>query len=87
MSGSLTLTKRRLLRLLLRALAGFAAARPASGFADDEKMSKHQADYQDTPKDIQMCATCTLFVPPRACKVVAGDISPDGWCRAYAMAD
>src|SRR5258706_7900039 len=24
-------------------------------------------------KDIRMCATCTLFLPPKACKVVEGD--------------
>jgi hypothetical protein len=26
-------------------------------------------------------------VAPHACKVVEGKISPDGWCKAYAMAD
>jgi hypothetical protein len=34
-----------------------------------------------------MCATCSLFVEPRSCKVVEGDVSPNGWCKAYAMAD
>jgi hypothetical protein len=34
-----------------------------------------------------MCATCTLFAAPRSCKVVEGDISPNGWCKSYAMAD
>jgi hypothetical protein len=29
----------------------------------------------------------TLFVAPRACKVVDSDISPNGWCKEYAMAD
>jgi hypothetical protein len=52
-----------------------------------EKMSKEEAEYQDNPKDIRMCATCTLFEPPRSCKVVAGDISPYGWCKAFALAD
>ena len=51
------------------------------------KMSKAEAEYQDSPKDIRMCATCTLFEPPRACKVVDGDISPYGWCKAFALAD
>jgi hypothetical protein len=50
-------------------------------------MSKQEAEYQDTPKDIRMCATCTLFVPPHSCKVVDGDISPKGWCKAFALAD
>jgi len=52
-----------------------------------DKMSKQQAAYQDSPNGIQMCATCTLYEEPRACKAVAGDISPNGWCKAYAMAD
>ena len=55
--------------------------------ASGDKLSKQQAEYQDSPKGIQMCATCTLFVAPRSCKVVEGDISPDGWCKSYAMAD
>jgi hypothetical protein len=50
-------------------------------------MSKQEAEYQDNPKDIRMCATCTLFDPPRACKVVEGDVSPSGWCKAFALAD
>ena len=52
-----------------------------------EKLSKARAQYQDSPRGIAMCATCTLFVAPRACKVVDGDISPNGWCKEYAMAD
>jgi hypothetical protein len=52
-----------------------------------EKMSKQEADYQDSPKDIRMCATCTLFEPPKSCKVVEGDVSPSGWCRVFALAD
>jgi len=51
------------------------------------KMSKQAAQYQDTPKGIAMCATCSLFLEPRSCKVVEGDISPNGWCNVYAMAD
>ena len=51
------------------------------------KMSKKDAEYQDNPKDIRMCATCTLFEPPRSCKVVEGDVSPYGWCKAFALAD
>jgi hypothetical protein len=52
-----------------------------------EKMSQREAEYQDSPKDIRMCATCTLFEPPKSCKVVEGEISPNGWCKAFAMAD
>jgi hypothetical protein len=58
------------------------------GFAlSTDKMSKEVAQYQDTPQGIAMCATCSLFVEPRSCKIVEGDVSPNGWCKAYAMAD
>jgi hypothetical protein len=60
---------------------------PARTRAAGEKLSKQQAEYQDSPKGIQMCATCTLFEAPHSCKVVEGDVSPNGWCKAYAMAD
>jgi hypothetical protein len=52
-----------------------------------DKMTREQAQYQDEPKGISMCATCTLFEPPKSCKVVEGDVSPNGWCRAFALAD
>ena len=53
----------------------------------EEKASKQQAGYQDSPNGIASCATCTLFVAPHACKVVDGTVNPDGWCKLYAMAD
>jgi hypothetical protein len=52
-----------------------------------DKMTRAQADYQDTPNGIYSCGTCTLFVAPNLCKVVEGEVSKDGWCKAYAMAD
>jgi High potential iron-sulfur protein len=80
-------SKRRLVQLAFAGLAG-AALWPRRGLAQGPgKMSKAQAEYQDSPKGIQMCATCSLFDEPHACKVVDGDISPNGWCKAYAMAD
>ena len=48
-----------------------------------QKLSKHDADYQDTPKDDHACGNCTLFQPPKSCKVVEGDISDHGWCKLY----
>ena len=52
-----------------------------------EKMTRQQAQYQDTPSGIYSCGLCTLFERPNACKVVEGDVSPDGWCKAFALAD
>jgi hypothetical protein len=30
---------------------------------------------------------CTLFEAPNACKVVEGEVSKDGWCKAFAPVD
>jgi hypothetical protein len=79
-------SKRVFMRLAIFGAAGLLCV-PAKSAADDEKQSKIAAEYQDNPKGIAMCATCSLFVAPRACKVVEGDISPNGWCKVYAMAD
>jgi hypothetical protein len=53
----------------------------------EEKMTRQQAEYQDTPNGIYSCAVCSLFEPPKYCKVVAGEVSKDGWCRVFALAD
>jgi hypothetical protein len=77
-------------RKLFRAVAGGLSAglflRVAPVVAAD-KMTKPQAEYQDMPNGIYSCGTCTLFEQPASCKVVDGEISKDGWCKAYAMAD
>ena len=58
--------------------------RPA---AASDKMTKPQAGYQETPNGIYSCGLCTLFVAPNGCKVVEGEISKDGWCKAFAPGD
>jgi hypothetical protein len=50
-------------------------------------MTKQQAEYQDTPHGIYSCGLCTLFDKPKSCKVVEGEVSEDGWCKAFALAD
>jgi hypothetical protein len=52
-----------------------------------DKMTRQQAEYQDRPDGIYSCGMCTLFEKPNACKVVEGEISSDGWCKAFALAD
>jgi hypothetical protein len=77
-------------RLLWGTLALVASALTYSAISRaqaQQKMSKREAEYQDSPKDIRMCATCTLFEPPKSCKVVEGDVSPNGWCKAFVLAD
>jgi hypothetical protein len=81
-------SKRDFMSLILLVAGGaFAPPRRLAAADDDNKMSKQQAEYQDSPKGIAMCSTCTLFVAPHSCKVVDGDVSPNGWCKVYAMAD
>ena len=60
---------------------------PISRIEAAEKMTRQQAEYQDGPDGIYSCGMCTLFEKPNACKVVEGDISIDGWCKAFALAD
>ena len=77
-------------RALLYAAVGVASAGPLFRMSQAEapdKMTRQQAEYQDTPRDIYSCATCTLFEPPKYCKVVEGEVSRDGWCKAFALAD
>jgi hypothetical protein len=52
--------------------------------AAQTKAPQKLVQYQETPKDGKACATCNLFEPPSSCKVVAGTISPQGWCSLYA---
>ena len=41
------------------------------------------AGYQNQPNGGQRCGGCRHFQPPATCKVVAGRISPNGWCKLY----
>ena len=65
--------------------AGLAAAGIATrAAAQDDKIDQKSVLYQDHPKNGQECDLCINFQPPNACKVVAGDISPKGWCGVFA---
>lgn len=50
------------------------------------KVAQNLVAYQTTPQDGHNCAGCKLFEPPNACKSVAGDISPQGWCKLWIKA-
>lgn len=47
------------------------------------KTTKALALYQDTPNRGERCAGCTHFLEPDGCEIVAGAISPNGWCRFH----
>lgn len=50
------------------------------------KLSKKDVDYQDHPHGTQQCSGCRHFMPPDACRVVEGKISPQGWCNRWQAA-
>ena len=81
------MTREQALKTLM--LPAFAAAFGATATVADAKSSKTALKYQDHPKGTQKCAGCKLFVPGKtakamgSCKLVAGSISPNGWCVAY----
>lgn len=63
------------------------ATRPAQA---GSKVSKTAMQYRDHPNAGHECSTCIQFIPGKSatangtCKVVAGSISPHGWCVAYS---
>jgi High potential iron-sulfur protein len=73
--------------VMLPALAGLLLAETTTAQA---KASKTQFKYQSTPKNGQKCSGCRFFVAGKSatangtCQIVEGDISPNGWCTAYA---
>jgi hypothetical protein len=52
--------------------------------AAQTKVSKTVVAYQDHPNGKLSCDNCINFQPPSGCKVVDGDITAQGWCKAYA---
>lgn len=75
------------MQLLLSGLAAGFSVAPASNAPGSDKMTREQTGYQDYPQGIYSCALCSLFEPPKLCKVMEGEVSKDGWCKAFALAD
>ena len=81
-------TTRRLLigRLALAVgAAGFVGAELAWGraAAAPAKLAQKEIGYQTTPKGPARCEICVNWQAPNACKLVAGPISPSGWCGLF----
>ena len=85
-AGSEGVTRRTVLRRTALSAAGGAFALAALGRhgAGQDKMPKEQAGYQNSPRGDERCGNCAHFLPPNACRLVAGEISPQGWCRLWA---
>jgi High potential iron-sulfur protein len=52
--------------------------------AAQAKVAQNTVAYQDKPKGAQRCDACALFQAPHSCKVVDGDVSPQGWCSLFS---
>lgn len=61
---------------------------PSANSADPvapKKLTQASVQYQTQPKGEQKCATCVNFIAAsNTCKLVDGQISPDGWCTLWA---
>jgi hypothetical protein len=70
--------------IVLPALAA-AVALGAPGIADAAANNKKQFKYQDKPgAGGKKCSQCRFFKAPHGCSIVTGNISPNGWCIAWA---
>lgn len=61
------------------AVLGSARTTPASA----KQISQELAAYQSSPNKGDQCSGCQYFVEPHSCKIVAGTISPNGWCQFW----
>lgn len=89
-------TNRRLLirnGIALAAVGAVAATgllKTTSAFAQAGKASQAVAMYQPKPHGADQCDNCIHFIPGKTpkdagtCKVVQGNVAPDGWCVMYA---
>ena len=61
-----------------------AASAGSATPAATSKVSPESVQYQAQPKGEQKCSGCQNFIAESStCKVVAGQISPDGWCSLW----
>lgn len=53
--------------------------------AATSKVSQASVQYQAQPKGEQKCGSCLNFIAAsNTCKLVAGQVSPEGWCSLWA---
>ena len=81
-------TTRRLLVGRMTLAIGLAGAlgaglAPLRANATPAKLSPGEIGYQPKPKGNARCELCVNWQAPSSCKVVAGSISPDGWCGLF----
>jgi len=73
-------------RVVLRGALVAAGAVPVllSGItAAEAKVKQTDVHYQQTPKDGLQCSNCANFEAPKSCKLVDGEINPNGYCQLF----
>lgn len=80
-----TCSRRSALRMIAGVPLGLAMLVAATSEAM-AKASQKGVRYQNEPKGDHNCANCRHFQPPNACKLVEGEINPNGWCTVWAKA-
>ena len=71
----------------LPVLGAMALATPAAAAGTTPQAA---VKYQTHPNGANQCSKCNYFIPGASatasghCKVVAGDILPNGWCQLFA---
>jgi hypothetical protein len=83
-TNSPDLSRRGLLKAAVAGSGVVLAAAIVGPTAASAKVAQRSVSYRGAPNGTARCANCTLWQPPAACKVVAGVISPNGWCSIYA---
>ena len=48
-----------------------------------QKTAKADAAYRDHPNGPAHCEVCAYFQAPVACRLVRGEVSPNGWCSLF----
>lgn len=87
------LTRRTAMKRVLLTAAGLAvgwsAVRSEQARAAGS-VPKGAVGYQDKPNGKERCFNCSQFIPGKTptamgtCNIVAGSISPNGWCNVWA---
>ena len=81
-AACVSMSRRALLGSTAALATAMVLARTAPSRAQ-QKMSKETAQYQDSPKGDQKCEGCRFFMEGGSCRLVEGEISPNGWCMLF----
>ena len=68
----------------LGAIGAMSVASSANAQQVAKKAAQQAVMYQQTPKDGKQCSGCQHFEAPSSCRIVEGEINPNGYCILFA---